>query len=139
MTIQHANVKIPPEPLCCLTIAKTGPGEYRICSGTCSDFLPVKTLLVSDRNPQLLWDLIHDLAGIPLPKVVASMTIQNQNPETPVPQASTLEEQLSKMSSSQIIAKVLSETSYQITISVKSKKSVIRKALQIYATKNSQP
>lgn len=134
------------EPYTFLHLFETPNGEYRISAGQSRDFTPIETRIVPKRNHEVLLSLVHELSGIPYtpptkkePIVETPVAPEEKVVETPVAVAtvenepmSPLEEQLNSMPASEIIAKVLQDTGVKITLSPKSKRSIIKKALALY-------
>lgn len=111
-------------------IVSEGPNGYEIQSGDLIDsksFIMNQKILISGERPNVLWDLLHDLMGIPYPLLSPP----------PVPEdisemiGSFLEEELDKMCAKDIVKKVEVEKGISITNSLKSKKAIIKKALKI--------
>ena len=131
-----------------------GPVGYEIQSGEIRDpqaFEEGQKILVSADNPRLLWDLLHELIGIPRPKFhdtdllpvdpIIDRKIEEHFSKQPVetqkifinPHNNSLESTFQSLSSKDIIKKVESEKGIKITNSLKSKKAIIKKALKIYS------
>jgi hypothetical protein len=118
-------------------------------------FIKGQTVLIKGDNPNLLWDLLHGLMGIPYPQLnkpepqkdsEAEVSAPEQEIE-PEPEISAsgqeiesepeknltpLEKELMELSAKDIIKKVEQEKGIQITNSLKSKAAIIKKALKIY-------
>jgi hypothetical protein len=113
---------------------------FKISSGTATNFITDQSILVGPDNPNLLWNLLYSLTGMPLPelidrkKIIEEFLEQKQElpVESPQKEMSDKEKELSTLSASEIVAKVFSEKGIQITNSLKSKAAIIRKALKIY-------
>lgn len=88
-----------------------------------------KIFIIEENEPYVLWDLFYDALGFPPRRreeaVVDAAMIEKDS----------LEDKLVSMSARDIIKKVEEDTGVRITVSVKSKKNVIRHALEAYAMK----
>jgi hypothetical protein len=137
-----------------LSITKLHDGEYKISNGISSGFVSDKTIIISDKNPNLLWNLLYELVGLPMPKFILppdpekklleEAPAQVEEPEKEEPKRSFVEDvektpleiELSEMSAIAIINKVFQERGVKITNSLKSKSAIIKKALKIYSDNN---
>lgn len=115
-----------------LRIESTGTDEYKIeAGGVEGAFVSSKTLIVPNRNPDLLWGLMHELAGMPIPNSPERVM---SAPETPKKKEKNGNVDFNGMSAREIVDKVRRERGIEITCSIKSKKTVISKAREIYAS-----
>ena len=137
-----------------LVVAES-PHGFEIQMGELSDpqaFKKGQTILITGENPNLLWDLLHDLVGIPYPllnpvKPPEETKAEGDTWEDPpvavdpldsvendvFQEMSPLEIELNAMSSREIILKVAKEKGVAITLSPKSKKAIIKRALTLYS------
>ncbi len=142
-----------------LKITKNENNEFKISVGKATEFVTDRQIIVGDKNPNLLWNLLYDLTGIPLPVHVNPQTVikefleeealknppkneifeeeeslKNPPPEgqPPAEEKSDIEKELSALSASEIVCKVMKEKGIGITNSLKSKAAILRKALKIY-------
>lgn len=117
-------------------------GEIKIVKGSAPTFIPLQTVVIKEDGLSL-WDVINGMVGLPYPIYKNKPVVQA--PSNPIvtpklekrspskePLKNNLEAKLSEMSGSAIIDKVYSDKGVKILISPKSKKSVIKRALQIY-------
>jgi hypothetical protein len=134
-----------------LSVAE-GPVGFEIQLGNLKDpqaFEKGETILITGKNPNLLWDLLYEYIGLPYPKLNPKPTVQENSSDDPgvqpvvpdpAPKAvapkSPLEETLRSLSSKEIVEKVARETGVGIYNSLKSKAAIIKKALKIYGEKN---
>jgi hypothetical protein len=105
-------------------------------------FIKGQTVLIKGDNPNLLWDLLHGLMGIPYPQLNKPEPQKDSEAEVSAPEqeiepepeisASGQEIELMELSAKDIIKKVEQEKGIQITNSLKSKAAIIKKALKIY-------
>jgi hypothetical protein len=124
-----------------------GPEGFIIQPGNVSDpkaFDSKHSIVVSGDKPNVLWDLLHDLVGLPYPKlqplkieppILIKNPVSNSVSTDDLTEITSLEKELMSLSSKDIIEKVKSEKGIAITISLKSKKSIIKMALKIYGEK----
>ena len=136
-----------------LRISENSAG-FKIQLGEINDpqnFTPDHAILISGENPNILWDVLHSLMGIPYPilhpveKPKEEMELKTMSPEiadTSAPKVTVqpilkeldpMEEELKNLSAKQIVAKVEKDKGVKITISLKSKSSIIKRALEIYS------
>jgi hypothetical protein len=113
-----------------LQFSQLDNGEFKVVKGISSSFASNQTFIIDNKkSPHLFWNIIYNMIGLPLPGV--------PKPEKDVPvNISTLEKELSQMTASEIVTKVLGEKNIEIKISRKSKSAIIRKAIQIYSSNN---
>ena len=121
----------------CLIVSE-GPHGFEIQTGDLTDpqaFTKDQTLVISGENPNLLWDLLHNLVGIPYPHLNPAAKKQPKETleEMPVKEMSPLEQEFNKMSAKEIVEKVAIEKGITLTFSLKSKRAIIRKALELYS------
>jgi hypothetical protein len=122
----------------CLIVSES-PDGFEIQTGELMDpqaFMKGQTLLISGKNPNLLWDLLHELVGIPYPLLNSEIKKPEESTpkkELPIKEISPLEQEFKKMSAKEIVKKVTAEKGVTLTCSLKSKKTIIKKALEIYA------
>lgn len=129
-------------------IVSESPAGFEISTGEVLDpkaFIKGQTILITGENPNLLWDLLHNLVGIPYPQLNPTKPPPAEEilpaplkeilipVPTPVRILSPLEETFNKMNAKEIVEKVEFEKGVAITNSLKSKKAIIKKALQLYS------
>lgn len=134
------------EPYTFIHLYETPAGDYKLSTGTATDFTPTNTLVIPRNNPALLLKLIHELTGLtpaivpepvktPEPVIeppVVEPVIEGAPIETPIVASHDLEKELNSMPASEIIAKVLADLMVKITLSPKSKKAIVKRALALY-------
>lgn len=127
-------------------VVAESPHGFEIQMGELSDpqaFKKGQTILITGENPNLLWDLLHNLVGIPYPQLNPVKPREETRKTLAVPlkpiekkavqeEMSPLEVELNTMSSREIILKVAKEKGVAITLSPKSKKAIIKRALSLY-------
>lgn len=116
-------------------VSKSDNGDIRVSTGRLkesSDFFRDKTIEISPKRPNLLWNLLYEMASIPMPilKVVPDPEPKPHVPESPHPDDS-LKNELQGMMAKDIIKMVYEKTGTMITISPKSKQNIIKKALKL--------
>lgn len=113
---------------------------------------------VSNKDPNVLWDLLHSLIGIPHP--VLHHVVKPEEQEIPIEikeepkqefkqepkklnsnalkieRLFEMEEDLKKLSAKQIVEKIQKEKGITINVSLKSKALIIKKALKILESEN---
>jgi len=98
-------------------------------------FLKDHTILIEKNRPNLLWDLLHDAAGIPYPQLEPlkeASPIEEKCLPVEVGMQS-FEQELRKLSAKEIIEKIKNEKNIVVTNCLKSKKAIVAKALKIYS------
>jgi len=125
---------------------KTPAGAFRLSLGTPLNFLTKQTVEVDAADPSRMWQLIHEMTGIPLPTVTpvevpVPVSKESEQPAE-APLLSTFGDQvnelsdkinvLNNLSAAEIVEKVYKEKGIRITLSLKSKKAILRKALTLY-------
>lgn len=125
------------------------PTGYEIQPGDLTDtksFSPKCTIIIDDKNPNLLWDLLHNYLGIPYP--LPNLEIKIPEEKLPEPKSNPflyppkedlnqeLELRLKELNAKDIIKKVQDEKNIEIKINLKSKALIIKKALEIYYQEN---
>lgn len=117
-------------------VISEGLNGFEIQTGELSNpqaFIKNQTILITGENPNLLWDLLHNLIGVPYPQlnpVKPPDKIQAKT-EPPPPEMSPLETELNAMSSREILKKLETEKGVTLTLSPKSKKAIIKRALAL--------
>jgi len=114
-----------------LHIIKRAENDYQISKGYVPDpsvFLPTHTVRISPQSPQILWNLLHELMDLPIPPLLPPKTETLPIKADP----SDIESLLKTMSSKDIVKKVLEEKGVQITNSLKSKATIIKKVVKLY-------
>jgi hypothetical protein len=125
-----------------LKFSKIDETTFRIFSGQTTDFTG-QSILIGTSNPNLLWNLLHSLIGLPLPELVDPKKVikeylerravkKSSEPQPEKLPQTDIEKDLYALSASEIVSKVFNEKGIQITNSLKSKAAIIRKALKIY-------
>jgi hypothetical protein len=126
-----------------LKFSKIDETTFKIFSGSTTNFTTDQAIIIGTQNPNLLWNLLHSLIGLPIPELVdpkkvikdylqqKSIKKSSEPPPEKLPQTD-IEKELSALKSSEIVSKVFNEKGIQITNSLKSKAAIIRKALKIY-------
>lgn len=94
-----------------------------------------QTYIIDTEKPEILWDLLYNLAGLPLPKIAPLKELPPKELPPEKPTAETLrkekiEQTLMAMSAKKIVEYVFKERGFRITTSIKSKNMIIRQALK---------
>ena len=130
---------------------KSGRDEIHITKlKNVSQYTTDQTLIVSGKNPSLLWNILYDLAKLPHPKLsLDKSTIKTESlptllPEKVLPMETIAEKSipvvndtmgLATLSAKEIVAKVKKDTGVLMTDCLKSKARILKKAQAIYANK----
>lgn len=108
-----------------LLISESGGGVFRISTGTLKnpgDFQRDKTIEISDQNPFMLWNLLYEMASLPIPR----------HPIETKPEKATRDDgEFMGMTGKQVIDEVYKRTGILITISPKSKERIVKKAKEL--------
>jgi hypothetical protein len=81
-----------------IKISENENHEFKLSSGRAFDFIAEQTVIVNDKNPNVLWNLLYNLAGIPLPihvdpKKIISEFLEQEALKNPPKEEENLEEQ----------------------------------------------
>jgi hypothetical protein len=94
-----------------------------------------QTYIIDTEKPEILWDLLYNLAGLPFPKItpLKEPPPKELPPEKPTPETlrkEKIEQTLMAMSAKKIVEYVFKERGLKITTDIKSKNMIIRQALK---------